>query len=54
VDKRTIEKFEREAKQLNRESWFLAFIMDTNEVRLSHGLCHNPSASLTPQLLFNK
>lgn len=34
VDKRTIERFEREAKQLNRESWFLAFIMDTNEVPL--------------------
>jgi len=34
VDKRTIERFEREAKQLNRESWFLAFIMDTNEVNI--------------------
>ena len=31
VDKRTIEKFEREAKVRNRESWFLAYIMDTNE-----------------------
>ncbi|CAE7793195.1 SUP35, partial [Symbiodinium microadriaticum] len=27
VDTRTIERFEREAKQRNRESWFLAFIM---------------------------
>lgn len=27
VDARTIERFEREAKQRNRESWFLAFIM---------------------------
>lgn len=31
VDKRTIEKYEREAKVRNRESWFLAYIMDTNE-----------------------
>ena len=31
VDKRMIEKFEREAKVRNRESWFLAYIMDTNE-----------------------
>ena len=27
VDSRTIERFEKEAKQRNRESWFLAFIM---------------------------
>lgn len=31
VDARTIEKYEREAKEKNRESWFLAFVMDTNE-----------------------
>lgn len=31
VDKRTIEKYEREAKISNRESWFLAYIMDTND-----------------------
>ena len=30
VDKRTIKKYEAEAKEHNRESWFLAFIMDTN------------------------
>lgn len=40
VDKRTIERYEREAKQRNRESWFLAYIMDTNEeVRLVTMLC---------------
>lgn len=38
VDKRTIEKYEREAKDLNRESWFLAFIMDTNEEERSKGI----------------
>eukprot|EP00549_Striatella_unipunctata_P025866 CAMPEP_0118714690 /NCGR_PEP_ID=MMETSP0800-20121206/26358_1 /TAXON_ID=210618 ORGANISM="Striatella unipunctata, Strain CCMP2910" /NCGR_SAMPLE_ID=MMETSP0800 /ASSEMBLY_ACC=CAM_ASM_000638 /LENGTH=594 /DNA_ID=CAMNT_0006620573 /DNA_START=40 /DNA_END=1824 /DNA_ORIENTATION=+ len=37
VDKRTIERYEREAKNLNRESWFLAFIMDTNEEERAKG-----------------
>lgn len=37
VDKRTIERYEREAKELNRESWFLAFIMDTNEEERAKG-----------------
>ena len=37
VDKRTIDKFEREAKERNRESWFLAFIMDTNEEERAKG-----------------
>mmetsp|Transcript_12652 Transcript_12652/g.25629 ORF Transcript_12652/g.25629 Transcript_12652/m.25629 type:complete len:589 (-) Transcript_12652:36-1802(-) len=37
VDKRTIEKYEREAKELNRESWFLAFIMDTDEGERAKG-----------------
>lgn len=31
VDQRTIEKYEREAKEKNRGTWFLAYIMDTNE-----------------------
>jgi peptide chain release factor subunit 3 len=37
VDKRTIEKYEMEAKERNRESWFLAFIMDTNEEERAKG-----------------
>ncbi|KAK1934081.1 putative translation elongation factor EF-1, subunit alpha protein [Babesia divergens] len=37
VDDRTIEKYEREAKDRNRESWFLAFIMDTNEEERQKG-----------------
>lgn len=37
VDKRTIERYEKEAKALNRESWFLAFIMDTNEEERAKG-----------------
>jgi len=31
VDQRTIEKYEREAKEKNRESWFLAFVLDCGE-----------------------
>ena len=38
VDKRTIERFEKEAKQRNRESWFLAFIMDTSEEERAKGI----------------
>ena len=37
VDKRTIERFEKEAKDRNRESWFLAFIMDTSEEERAKG-----------------
>jgi peptide chain release factor subunit 3 len=38
VDARAIEKFEREAKAKNRESWFLAFILDTTEEERSKGI----------------
>lgn len=37
VDKRTIERYEREAKERNRESWFLAFILDTSEEERAKG-----------------
>ena len=37
VDARTIERYEREAKQRNRESWFLAFILDTSEEERAKG-----------------
>ncbi|ETI37852.1 hypothetical protein L914_15671 [Phytophthora nicotianae] len=37
VDKRTIERYEREAKQRNRDSWFLAYIMDTGEEERAKG-----------------
>ena len=30
VDSRTIQKFQDEAKSMNRDSWFYAYIMDTN------------------------
>ena len=30
VDARTLEKYEREAKEKNRESWALSWCMDTN------------------------
>ena len=38
VDKRTIEKYEREAKDKNRESWYMAYIMDTNEEERVKGI----------------
>lgn len=38
VDKRTIEKYEREAKEKNRESWYMAYIMDTNEEERTKGI----------------
>jgi peptide chain release factor subunit 3 len=37
VDARTIEKFTREAKAKNRDSWFLAYIMDTDEQEREKG-----------------
>lgn len=37
VDERTMEKFEREAKALNRESWKFAFALDTSEQERSKG-----------------
>lgn len=37
VDQRTLEKYEREAKEQNRESWFYAYIMDINEDERAKG-----------------
>ena len=31
VDKRTLEKYEREAKEKNRETWYLSWALDTNQ-----------------------
>jgi peptide chain release factor subunit 3 len=30
VDKRTMEKYEREAKEIGRESWYLSWALDLN------------------------
>ena len=43
VDKRTLEKYEKEAKEKNRETWYLSWCMDTN----SEGI------DLSPYLVFN-
>ena len=32
VDQRTLEKYEREAKEKNRETWYLSWALDTNIV----------------------
>eukprot|EP00245_Coleochaete_scutata_P005424 TRINITY_DN18943_c0_g1_i1.p1 TRINITY_DN18943_c0_g1~~TRINITY_DN18943_c0_g1_i1.p1 ORF type:complete len:675 (-),score=171.81 TRINITY_DN18943_c0_g1_i1:102-2126(-) len=37
VDERTKQKYEREAKDKNRESWYMAYIMDTNEEERAKG-----------------
>ena len=37
VDKRTLEKYEREAKEKNRESWYLSWALDTNEEERAKG-----------------
>lgn len=38
IDARTIEKFEREAKARGRDSWWLAYILDTTEEERSKGI----------------
>ncbi|OEL25915.1 Eukaryotic peptide chain release factor GTP-binding subunit ERF3A [Dichanthelium oligosanthes] len=37
VDERTIQKYEKEAKDKSRESWYMAYIMDTNEEERAKG-----------------
>lgn len=31
VDKRTLDKYEREAREKSRESWYLSWALDTNQ-----------------------
>lgn len=37
VDQRTIQKYKDEAKEKNRESWWLAYVMDINEEEKAKG-----------------
>lgn len=37
VDKRTLEKYERDAKEKGRESWYLSWCMDTNDEEREKG-----------------
>ncbi|ODV95036.1 hypothetical protein PACTADRAFT_50860 [Pachysolen tannophilus NRRL Y-2460] len=37
VDKRTVEKYEREAKDAGRQGWYLSWIMDTNKEERADG-----------------
>ncbi|RDD40768.1 Eukaryotic peptide chain release factor GTP-binding subunit ERF3A [Trichoplax sp. H2] len=37
VDKRTLEKYEKEAKEKNRESWYLSWALDTNSEEREKG-----------------
>lgn len=38
VDKRTLEKYEKESKELNRESWYLSWALDTNQDERAKGI----------------
>ena len=37
IDERTVKKFKEEAKEKNRESWWLAYVMDINEDEKAKG-----------------
>ncbi|CAG2061148.1 unnamed protein product, partial [Timema podura] len=37
VDKRTLEKYEREAKERSRETWYLSWALDTNQEEREKG-----------------
>ena len=37
VDKRTLEKYEREAKEKNRETWYLSWALDTSQEERDKG-----------------
>lgn len=37
IDKRTLEKYEKEARDKSRESWYIAFALDTNEEEREKG-----------------
>ena len=38
VDKRTLEKYEQEAKELGRESWYLSWALDLNDEERNKGI----------------
>jgi peptide chain release factor subunit 3 len=37
IDKRTIEKFKQEAKEKGRDSWWLAYVMDSSDEEKAKG-----------------
>jgi peptide chain release factor subunit 3 len=37
VDDRTIEKYQKEARENNRETWYMAYVMDTNDEERAKG-----------------
>lgn len=55
VDKRTLEKYEKEAREKNRESWYLSWALDTNlEGKISSFSCSVTSVSKISLVLFQK
>lgn len=47
VDKRTLEKYEREAKEKNRESWYLSWALDTNQVKYNLSMAFSKQFSIS-------
>lgn len=47
VDKRTLEKYEREAREKSRESWYLSWALDTNQ----EGKQRNPASKRATNVL---
>lgn len=55
VDQRTLEKYERESKDLNRESWYLSWALDTSSEERQKGITVEVGRGVfeTPKKRFN-
>ena len=53
VDKRTLEKYEKEAKEKNRETWYLSWCMDTNMEGQLYNFCCTIVIFLGFSVVFN-
>jgi translation elongation factor EF-1alpha len=50
VDKRTMEKYEREAKEAGRETWYLSLVLDSTPQERSKGkLSKSAARTLRPR-----
>lgn len=43
IDKRTLEKYEKEAKEAGRDSWYLSWALDTNAEERAKVLKREPN-----------
>ena len=53
VDKRTLEKYEKEAKEKNRETWYLSWCMDTNQEERDKGKTVEVRGYYCPFTIYN-